>query len=426
MTELPDGWADDEIMRLTSPAGMPGSPAGLRADYSAAAYDRELNLTQGPPAPAPELTPDEGILKFARMLADRRGQSVQQVLDQAAELTSGNSEDEKAEALLLLSDMSDEDAIALSVLTQAEREKPSAHTIPGSTDYPIPDKGHLQAAIARFKQGKLAGHSRKEVKAHILKHARRLGVEVDLGGDDDDDDDDGDDREDRRDRSRDRRPRKQPKQPGGTNFRFHNDGTDSFHAGGGAGGFDTGGPSGQGEGGGMAASQQQMVQHLVRSARPAGGYAASEVLRLTAARVDDPEQHLILTQAAEIVELREDQRMSAEESEVARLTREYYPHEFGLARSEAAGGSPELAEVDAILARAKAAGIGPEGKKASGKKAPVGKKVTTRTRAHVPDEEDCSTDPEAEVARYLRAVRKNFSPDQPYGSVQSYGSRQMR
>lgn len=70
--------------------------------------------------------------------------------------------------------------LKLSVLTMEERKKPSAHTIKGSTDYPIPDKGHLQAAIARYKQGKLAGHSKDEVKNHILHHARRLGVQVDL------------------------------------------------------------------------------------------------------------------------------------------------------------------------------------------------------------------------------------------------------
>ena len=74
------------------------------------------------------------------------------------------------------------ETVSLSVLTIAERKKASAHTIPDSTDYPIPDVGHLRAAIARFKEGKYAGHSKAEVRAHILKAAKRLGVTVDLDG----------------------------------------------------------------------------------------------------------------------------------------------------------------------------------------------------------------------------------------------------
>lgn len=88
-------------------------------------------------------------------------------------------------AILALSKLSlppslDGGTLQLSVLTAEERRKPSAHTISGSEDYPIPDKGHLQAAIARYKEGKLAGHSKDEVRKHILSSARRLGVEVDL------------------------------------------------------------------------------------------------------------------------------------------------------------------------------------------------------------------------------------------------------
>jgi len=75
----------------------------------------------------------------------------------------------------------DPQTLRLAVLTTAERKKPSAHTIPGSDDYPIPDRGHLTAAIARYKQGALAGHSKDEVRRHILSRARALGVQVDLG-----------------------------------------------------------------------------------------------------------------------------------------------------------------------------------------------------------------------------------------------------
>lgn len=84
------------------------------------------------------------------------------------------------EAMVALSQLAGGETLSLSVLTQAEREKPGAHTIPGSTDFPIPDVAHLSAAVGRYKQGKLAGHPASTVKAHILKHAKRLGRQVEL------------------------------------------------------------------------------------------------------------------------------------------------------------------------------------------------------------------------------------------------------
>lgn len=84
------------------------------------------------------------------------------------------------DAMVALSQLGGGETLSLSVLTQAEREKPSAHTLPGSDDYPIPDLAHLSAAVAQYKQGKLAGHSQGEVAAHIRKRARALGKQVDL------------------------------------------------------------------------------------------------------------------------------------------------------------------------------------------------------------------------------------------------------
>lgn len=81
-----------------------------------------------------------------------------------------------ADAISALSEL----YVPLSVLTAAERKKPSAHTIPGSEDYPIPDEGHLSAAVARYKEGKFAGHSASEVKKHILSRAKALGKQVDI------------------------------------------------------------------------------------------------------------------------------------------------------------------------------------------------------------------------------------------------------
>jgi hypothetical protein len=76
----------------------------------------------------------------------------------------------------------EDETIGLSVLTAKGRKqaKTDGYTIAGSDDYPIPDKAHLSAAVGRYKEGAFAGHPSGTVKAHILKHARRLGVEVEL------------------------------------------------------------------------------------------------------------------------------------------------------------------------------------------------------------------------------------------------------
>lgn len=89
------------------------------------------------------------------------------------------------EAMVALSGLQGGEQVSLSVLTQKQREKPSAHTIADSDDYPIPDLVHLGAAVARYKQGKFAGHPASVVKAHILSRAKALGREVDLASESD-------------------------------------------------------------------------------------------------------------------------------------------------------------------------------------------------------------------------------------------------
>jgi hypothetical protein len=84
------------------------------------------------------------------------------------------------QSMVALSHVQGGEVVSLSVLTAAERREPSAHTIPGSEDYPIPDKVHLAAAVARYKQGKFAGHSAEEVARHIRSRAKALGEQVDL------------------------------------------------------------------------------------------------------------------------------------------------------------------------------------------------------------------------------------------------------
>ncbi len=89
------------------------------------------------------------------------------------------------DAMVALHSLQGGENVSLSVLSQKDREKPSAHTIPGTTDYPIPDKAHLSAAVARYKEGKLAGHPAAVVKKHILSAAKRLGETVELTEEDD-------------------------------------------------------------------------------------------------------------------------------------------------------------------------------------------------------------------------------------------------
>jgi hypothetical protein len=108
-----------------------------------------------------------------------RALALSRVVMQVAD-PGGWEADAEDESVALSADYGDE--FGLSVLSQAERDREKAlgHTIAGTDDFPIPDKAHLSAAIARYKQGKLAGHPEEVVRRHILKHARRLGVDVEL------------------------------------------------------------------------------------------------------------------------------------------------------------------------------------------------------------------------------------------------------
>lgn len=85
-------------------------------------------------------------------------------------------------AMVELAGLQGSETLSLSVLTAEGRRKAAkaGYTIAGSEDYPIPDAVHLAAAVARYKQGKFAGHPAGTVRAHILKHAKRLGKEVEL------------------------------------------------------------------------------------------------------------------------------------------------------------------------------------------------------------------------------------------------------
>ena len=77
--------------------------------------------------------------------------------------------------------------LALTV-TQAERDKlvKTGAALPGG-DFPVHDAKHLAAAKSEYAKGNLAGHSKAEVRSHINRNAKRLGLPG-LDGDQDEDD----------------------------------------------------------------------------------------------------------------------------------------------------------------------------------------------------------------------------------------------
>jgi hypothetical protein len=76
-------------------------------------------------------------------------------------------------------------------VSPAERDRlvKSGHAMPPGGDFPVHDAAHLAAAKSEFRKGNLAGHSRAEVRSHINKNARRLGLPgLDEDGDHGEDD----------------------------------------------------------------------------------------------------------------------------------------------------------------------------------------------------------------------------------------------
>ena len=167
-----------------------------------------------------------------------------------------------------------------------------------------------------------------------------------------------------------------------------------------------------------------MARSLARAARPVGPYRASDVLRLSAAKVDDPDDRAALELAADLRELEDEQHMSAGDPELARLTREY-PREMGvdprIIPRDSRQATPEACRADREAGRVLADHVFPK----VGKKQKTGK-VGTRTRAHEEPEREASTDPHKEIQRYLAWVQSTFSPDKPHGAHHSYGPRDYR
>ena len=100
---------------------------------------------------------DEQILKLSHLGDDTAG------LD-------GDADDRREE-------VRGEAAVVGLTVSQAVRDKlvKSGQAMPGG-HFPVHDRAHLQAAKSEFKKGNFAGHTRAEVRAHINKNARRLGL----------------------------------------------------------------------------------------------------------------------------------------------------------------------------------------------------------------------------------------------------------
>ena len=456
---LDAGYLNGEVMRLSMETGRFSEGANRQTQWQRARAgvpmvprgDRPLDEVQWQEKPAEAhlhyTDTDDAISVVAQSLADRTGNSLADVLDLAAQLATGRTEEERAAAIVALSDAvdcmgTDPQTISLAALTQEEREKPSAHTLAGTDDWPIPDKKHLAVAIGFYKQGKLGGHSKEAVRAHIQQHAKRLGVPVNLDGDDDDDAGDRDTPPSvRHAKSKVKaKPQAKPQGGGGT------DGSDSFHSGGGASGMDVGGPSGAGDGAGVS-----MAASVARRFRMDYGAEAADELRLVAmAHPDDAE---VCLSAARLCDLADDQGMTAEETEVLRLTRDYTPERYGydpeaveLAKEQHldATRTPQerraKGEADRIVGDARERGEWPgkvhdtgstTGSASHSGKAHPGRvrKVTTRTRAHAPDGDDASHDHHAAIQRYLAEVQRMSgsqpSPDKPISGNESYGPKSL-
>jgi hypothetical protein len=108
-----------------------------------------------------------------------RAMALSRVIDALAD--PGEEQDwGEAESVALAAEYQSEFA-ALSTVTQEARGRyaKSGVALPDGS-FPCHDKHHLSLAIGRFHAGHLAGHPEEVVRRHILKNARRLGVDVEL------------------------------------------------------------------------------------------------------------------------------------------------------------------------------------------------------------------------------------------------------
>jgi hypothetical protein len=99
---------------------------------------------------------DEQILKLSRLGDD----------------TIGLAADDHREAVR------GEAAVLGLTVSQAERDRlvKSGHAMPPGGDFPVHDAAHLAAAKSEYAKGHFAGHSKAEVRSHINKNAKRLGL----------------------------------------------------------------------------------------------------------------------------------------------------------------------------------------------------------------------------------------------------------
>jgi hypothetical protein len=162
----------DKVLRLSAQPQSP-EPDGVRELSQAVALALTMACDTSDPQEAARMT--LAARKLAAELSGMLGRekiSVESRIAAAAPVLAGE---------VICAVAGDGENFQLAVLTQAQRDRYATTGVALSGGaYPIPDKGHLAAAVARYKQGAHAGHSAGSIKSHILKRAKALGVSVSL------------------------------------------------------------------------------------------------------------------------------------------------------------------------------------------------------------------------------------------------------
>jgi len=197
----------DEIARLGLEAARISSRSGGGSVSTIAGRVSQARYGQGdrPQYDHTQLSaPDGGAASFTSSdieeavleLSERTGYAAEAIMTAVREMAPGRDAQESAVALaaaaqellpLSYGEYGDDGLVGLA-FSQDERDKyaKSGVAMPGG-DFPIPDAKHLGIAKAYFHQGKLAGHSKAEVAAHINRRAKALGLPGLDDGDEDQD-----------------------------------------------------------------------------------------------------------------------------------------------------------------------------------------------------------------------------------------------
>jgi hypothetical protein len=186
---------DAEVMRLSALAQDKRLPYFDPLARPTSGAEQLIGFSEQDSASIGEITLDD-VDEAAGELAAATGLTYEDIMSVVRAGATGRDAAELALSVAALAGelgvqgSGDGDTISLAV-SQAERDQlaETGQALPGG-DFPVHDAHHLALAKGEYKKGNLAGHSREEVRRHINKNAKRLGLP---GLDDDDDHDSGDD-----------------------------------------------------------------------------------------------------------------------------------------------------------------------------------------------------------------------------------------